>query len=113
VLGWVHHEDTAAATVAALEHGRAGQAYNVVDDLPAGWQEVYTAMAAALGAPPPRRLPRWLLRLAAPYLASFVVGTSMHVANAKARTELGWRPTYPTYRAGIRAMAPVPAGSGR
>jgi nucleoside-diphosphate-sugar epimerase len=113
VLGWVHHEDAAAATVAALEHGRAGQAYNVVDDLPAGWQEVYTAMAAALGAPPPRRLPRWLLRLAAPYVASFVVGTSMHVANAKARTELGWRPTYPTYRAGIRAMAPVPAGSGR
>jgi nucleoside-diphosphate-sugar epimerase len=113
VLGWVHHEDAAAATVAALEHGRAGQAYNVVDDLPAGWQEVYTAMAAALGAPPPRRLPRWLLRLAAPYVASFVVGTSMHVANAKARTELGWRPTYPTYRAGIRAMASVPAGSGR
>jgi nucleoside-diphosphate-sugar epimerase len=113
VLGWVHHEDAAAATVAALEHGRAGQAYNVVDDLPAGWQEVYTAMAAAFGTPPPRRLPRWLLRLAAPYVASFVVGTSMHVANAKARTELGWRPTYPTYRAGVRAMAPVPAGSRR
>jgi nucleoside-diphosphate-sugar epimerase len=113
VLGWVHHEDAAAATVAALEHGRAGQAYNVVDDLPAGWQEVYTAMAAAFGTPPPRRLPRWLLRLAAPYVASFVVGTSMHVANAKARTELGWRPTYPTYRAGVRSMAPVPAGSRR
>jgi nucleoside-diphosphate-sugar epimerase len=112
VLGWVHHEDAAAATVAALEHGRPGQAYNVVDDLPAGWQEVYTAMAA-LGAPPPRRLPRWLLRLVAPYVASFVVGTSMHVANDKARTELGWRPMYPTYRAGVRAMAAVPARSGR
>ena len=51
VLAWVHHEDAAAATVAALEHGRPGQAYNIVDDLPAGWQEVYTAMAAAFGAP--------------------------------------------------------------
>jgi len=36
VVGWVHHEDAAAATVAALERGRAGQAYNIVDDRPAG-----------------------------------------------------------------------------
>jgi nucleoside-diphosphate-sugar epimerase len=105
VLGWVHHTDAAAATVAALEHGRPGQAYNVVDDLPAGWQEVYTAMAAAFGAPPPRRLPRWLFRLAAPYVASFATGTVMHVSNAKAKAELGWRLTFPSYRQGVRAAA--------
>jgi nucleoside-diphosphate-sugar epimerase len=105
LLGWVHHEDAAAATVAALERGRAGQAYNVVDDLPATWQEVYRAMAKAFGAPPPRRLPRWLFRLAAPYVASFAVDTSMRVSNAKAKAELGWQPTFPTYRDGIRAAA--------
>ena len=98
----------AAATVAALEHGRPGQAYNVVDDRPAPWQEVYTAMAEAFGAPPPRRLPRWLFRLAAPYVASFAVDTSMRVSNAKARAELGWQPAFPTYRDGIRAMKEVP-----
>jgi nucleoside-diphosphate-sugar epimerase len=48
VLGWVHHEDAAAATVAALERGRAGQAYNVVADRPASWREVFTAMATAV-----------------------------------------------------------------
>jgi nucleoside-diphosphate-sugar epimerase len=105
VLGWVHHDDAAAATVAALERGRPGQAYNVVDDLPATWWEVYTAMAKALGAPPPWRLPDWLLRRAAPYVASFVAGTSMRVSNAKATAELGWRPLYPNYRAGVHAMA--------
>ena len=110
VLGWVHHQDAAAATVAALEHGRPGQAYNVVDDLPATWEEVFTAMAAAFGAPPPRRLPGWVLRLAAPYVASFVVGTSMRVANDKAKAELGWRPAFPTYRAGIDAMVSAAAG---
>jgi nucleoside-diphosphate-sugar epimerase len=52
VLGWVHHEDAAAATVAALDHGRAGQAYNIVDDRPASMAELYTAEAAA---PAPRR----------------------------------------------------------
>lgn len=113
VLGWVHHEDAAAATVAALEHGRPGQAYNVVDDLPASWEAVFTAMAAAFGAPPPRRLPGWVLRLAAPYVASFVVGTSMRVANDKAKAELGWRPAYATYRAGIEAMVADPAGRER
>ena len=105
VLGWVHHEDAAAATVAALERGRPGQAYNVVDDLPATWEEVYTAMAEAFGTPPPRQVPRWLFRLAAPYVAAFGIDTSMRVSNAKAKAELGWRPTFPTYRDGIRAAA--------
>jgi nucleoside-diphosphate-sugar epimerase len=109
VLGWIHHQDAAAATVAALEHGRPGQAYNLVDDLPATWREVYVAMAEAFGAPPPRRLPRWVFRLVAPYVASFAVDTSMRVANAKARAELGWRPAYPTYRDGIAAMVSSPA----
>lgn len=104
VLGWVHHSDAAAATVAALEHGQAGQAYNIVDDLPATWQDVITAMAAVFGAPPPRHAPRWLLRLAAPYVASFAVDASMRVSNAKAKTELGWGPAFPTYHEGVEAM---------
>ena len=108
LLGWVHHDDAAAATVAALEHGHAGEAYNIVDDKPACWEEVITAMASAVGARPPRRLPGWLLRLAAPYVASFVVGTSMRASNAKAKTELGWYPIFRTFQEGIQAMiAPV------
>jgi nucleoside-diphosphate-sugar epimerase len=104
LLGWVHHDDAAAATVAALEHGHAGEAYNIVDDKPACWEEVITEMAAAVGARPPRRLPGWLLRLAAPYVASFVVGTSMRTSNAKAKTELGWYPNFRTFHEGIQAM---------
>jgi nucleoside-diphosphate-sugar epimerase len=103
-LGWVHHLDAASATVAALERGRPGQAYNIVDDQPATWGEVFTAMAAAFGAPPPRHVPRWLLRLIAPYLAAVVIDTSIHVSNAKAKTELGWQPRFRNYREGIAAM---------
>jgi nucleoside-diphosphate-sugar epimerase len=109
LIGWVHHDDAAAATVAALEHGRPGQAYNIVDDQPAAWLEVFTAMAAALGVPRPRNLPPWLVRLIAPYVASFALDTSMRVSNAKARDELGWRPAYPTFREGIEAMVAVHA----
>jgi nucleoside-diphosphate-sugar epimerase len=108
LLGWIHHDDAAAATVAALENGRAGQAYNLVDDLPASWLDVFSTMADAFGAPPPRRLPAWLMRLVAPYVAAFAVDTSMRVANDKARRELGWQPAYPTYRHGILAMVEPP-----
>jgi len=105
ILPWVHHDDAATATVAALEHGRPGQAYNIADDQPATWREVFTAMADALGVPRPRHLPRWLFRRAAPYVASFAVDTTLRVTNAKAKAELGWQPSYPTYHDGIRAMA--------
>lgn len=103
VLGWLHHFDAAAATIAALENSRPGQAYNIVDDRPATWQEVFTSMAQAFGAPPPRQVPRWLVRLIAPYIA-LVVGASMRVSNAKARSDLGWQPRFPTYHDGIAAM---------
>ena len=105
LLGWIHHEDAAAATVAAVESGSAGRVYNVVDDEPASWDEVITGMAAAFGAPRPWVLPRWLFRLAAPYVASFVVDTLMRVSNARAKAELDCRPTYPSWREGVRAMA--------
>jgi nucleoside-diphosphate-sugar epimerase len=104
LLGWIHHLDAAAATVAALEMGRHGQAYNLVDDRAATWQEVFTAMAAGVGAPPPRRLPRWLMRPVAPYVASFAVDTSMRVSNEKAKSDLAWQPRFKTYRDGIAAM---------
>jgi nucleoside-diphosphate-sugar epimerase len=105
VLGWVHHDDAVAATVAALERGRAGQAYNVVDDQPATWEEVFTTMADTFGTRPPRHLPRWLFRLVAPYPTTFAVDTSMRVSNAKAKRELGWMPRYRSYHEGIAAMA--------
>jgi nucleoside-diphosphate-sugar epimerase len=105
LLGWVHHRDAVAATVAALESGRPNQAYNIVDDQPATWHEVFTTMAASVGAPAPVRVPQWLLHLIAPYVASFAADTSMRVSNAKARRELGWRPEFSTFRDGIAAMA--------
>jgi nucleoside-diphosphate-sugar epimerase len=104
VLGWIHHHDAAAATVAAIEKGTPS-AYNVVDDQPATFEQMFTAMAEAIGAPRPWKLPRWLLSLVAPYMVSFGMDTHMRVSNEKASTELGWRPRYPSYREGVAAMA--------
>ncbi len=64
VSSFVHLDDAAAATVLALEHGQPG-IYNVVDDDPAPVREWLPVLAEALGAKPPRHVPRWLARLIA------------------------------------------------
>jgi nucleoside-diphosphate-sugar epimerase len=104
---FIYLEDAAAATVAALEKERAGQAYNVVDDEPVRWADYLDALAAALGVRRPWRVPTWMLR-AIPYLHA-ILTASMRVSNAKARRELGWAPTVSTYRGGI----PLVAQAGR
>ncbi|HET6531139.1 MAG TPA: NAD(P)-dependent oxidoreductase [Actinoplanes sp.] len=102
---FIYLEDAGAATVAALEKGRAGQAYNIVDDEPVRWADYLDALAAELGVRRPWRVPTWMLR-AIPYLHT-VMTTSMRVSNAKAKRELGWAPAVSTYRDGIPLVARV------
>jgi 2-alkyl-3-oxoalkanoate reductase len=100
VWSFIHIEDAAAATVAAVEHGARG-IYNVVDDDPAPVAEWLPAAAAALGAKPPRRLPRWLGRIAAGEAAAVMMTEVRGASNEKAKRELGWRPSYPSWREGF------------
>jgi nucleoside-diphosphate-sugar epimerase len=99
----IYLDDAAAATLAALEKGRAGQAYNIVDDEPVRWADYMDTLAAELGARRPWRLPTWMLR-AIPYLHTLMT-TSMRVSNATARRELGWSPAVSTYRQGLPLVA--------
>jgi nucleoside-diphosphate-sugar epimerase len=104
-MSWIYIEDAAAAMVAALERGRAGQAYNIVDDEPVRWHDFMSELARVVGAPAPWSIPRWVLRLAAPYAEIFLGETSLRVSNAKAKAELGWVPSVPTYREGVQRIA--------
>lgn len=100
-FSFVHVEDAAGATVAALERGAPGT-YNVVDDEPAPLREWVPAYAEALGAKPPRRVPVWLARLVAGKdVAASAVGLR-GADNAKAKRELGWQPGHPSWRQGFR-----------
>ena len=100
-IPFVDHLDAAAATVAALERGRAGQAYNIVDDTPATFRELISGIAAARHAPKPLVVPGWLLKLVAPYGGVVLAEVSMQVSNAKAKRELAWAPRYPSFREGV------------
>jgi nucleoside-diphosphate-sugar epimerase len=103
VLPWVFIDDAAAATVAALDRGTGGTAYNIADDEPVAMATMLTATAEAVGAPRPITVPSWLL-IAAPYARTVVTG-GLRVSTAKAKAELGWEPRVPTYRDGMRLLA--------
>ena len=100
VWSFVHVADAAQATVAAIEHGRRG-VYNIVDDEPAPVAVWLPAIAAALGARPPRRLPRWLGGLLAGEAATVMMTEVRGASNAKAKRELGWEPGHPSWRRGV------------
>jgi len=100
VWSFVHIDDAAAATVAALERGAPG-IYNVVDDEPAPVRDWLPVLAAAAEAKPPRRLPRWLARLAAGEALTTMMTEIRGASNAKAKRELDWRPAHPSWRAGF------------
>ena len=100
VWSHIHIDDAAAATAVAVERGRPG-VYNIVDDDPAPVREWLPVLASALGAKPPRRIPRWLGRLAAGETATFMMTEVRGASNEKAKRELGWQPRYPSWRQGL------------
>ncbi len=100
MTSFVHVEDAAAATVAALDRGAAG-IYNVVDDEPAPMREWLPAYAEALGAKEPRRVPVWLARIAAGSAAAAMATQLRGASNAKAKRELGWEPAHASWRRGF------------
>jgi nucleoside-diphosphate-sugar epimerase len=100
VFSFLHVEDAAGATVAALDRGAPG-IYNVVDDEPAPLHEWLPVYAEALGAKPPRHVPVWLARIVAGGAVAAMATELRGASNAKAKRELGWQPQYPSWRQGF------------
>ena len=102
VWSWVHIDDAALATIAAIDRGAPGSIYNICDDEPLPVAVWLPELAQAVQAKPPRRVPRWLGRLAAGEVGVSMMTRIRGVSNAKARRELGWVPRYRSVREGFR-----------
>ncbi|HIQ18390.1 MAG TPA: SDR family NAD(P)-dependent oxidoreductase [Novosphingobium capsulatum] len=101
VFSRIHVEDIAAGVIAALDAPEG--VYNLADDEPTSQNAVVEEAARLLGiAPPP------LLRAdeagLSPMARAFYA-ENRRVSAGKARRVLGWRPAYPTFREGLRALA--------
>jgi nucleoside-diphosphate-sugar epimerase len=111
VWSFIHLDDAAAATMAAMDRGLRG-AYNVADDDPAPVAEWLPELARRLGAPAPRRVPVWLGRMAAGEVGVSLMTRIRGASNAKARRELRWAPVHASWREGFaRGLADAPVSA--
>lgn len=87
-MSLVRAVDMARAVVMATERARAGRIYHVVDDQPVEYRTFYRYVAAQVDG-------------AEPQPGSEAVLPSLGCSNARIKSELGWKPLYATYRAGL------------
>lgn len=103
VFSFLHVDDAAGAAVAALERGSG--IYNIADDDPATGRDWIKAFCDELHAPQPLHVPAWLVRIAAGGFAARLLTDGRGASNAKAKRELGWSPSRPTWRTGFLTPA--------
>jgi nucleoside-diphosphate-sugar epimerase len=101
VSSFVHVDDAATATLAAIERAKPG-IYNIVDDEPAAVSEWLPYLAQVIGAGAPMRMPGWLARPLLGEQGISIMTATRGSSNAKARRELGWTLRHPSWREGFR-----------
>jgi len=97
----VRVEDVTRAFVDAAERAPSGALYHVVDDEPIRYYDFVALTAEALGVGAPRRVPAWLARVVAGADPVRAVVRSARSSNARIKSELGWRPRFPSAREGV------------
>jgi nucleoside-diphosphate-sugar epimerase len=114
IWSFIHIEDAADATVAAIEGGERG-IYNVTDDSPEPVRDWLPGVAEMIGAPAPKRVPKLLGRLFAGKPAVVMMTELRGASNAKAKRELDWKPRHASWREGFAELAATrkrPAANG-
>jgi 2-alkyl-3-oxoalkanoate reductase len=108
VWSFIHLNDAATATIAAVEQGGNG-VYNVVDDDPAPVAVWLPYLAEVVGARPPMHVPAWLGRLAAGEVPVRWMTEGRGASNARFKAEFGWQPAWASWREGFRHALTDPA----
>jgi nucleoside-diphosphate-sugar epimerase len=102
VWSFIHIDDAAAATLAAIERGAPG-IYNIADDEPVEVGEFLPEVARLLGGRKPMRLPVWIARLAVGEAGVVMMTEARGASNEKAKRALGWQPRFASWREGFRS----------
>lgn len=104
-LSFLHVSDAGTALATAVEGAPTGL-WHVVDDEPTPVGDFLDALADAVGARRPRRIPAWVGRLVAGPYVTKVLTTPMLTSSRPYQDASGWRPKLRSAREGIRADAP-------
>jgi nucleoside-diphosphate-sugar epimerase len=100
-LNLAHRDDICAAVLAAFTAPASvsDEIFNVVDDAPTPKIEVVRWIAAQLGRPAPG-----FTGGAASARHGFAAPPDRIISNVKLKSQLGWRPRYPSFREGFTAL---------
>lgn len=101
VFSRVHVDDIVAGVIAGIDAPPG--AYNLADDYPCSQNLLIEEACRLLGIDPPRLQTLDQARLSPQAVAFY--SENRRVANGKAKRVLGWKPAYPTYREGLRALS--------
>ena len=99
----IHADDLAAACIAAIRHGGAGRAYNVVDDSDMKMAEYFDQVADAFALPRPPRLTRAAAAAQLSPVQMSFMRESRRIGNRRLKNELRLRLAFPTVDVGIAA----------
>ena len=102
VFSRVHVEDIARGLQALLAKPGMSGVFHLCDDEPAPPQDVTAFAASLLGMAPPPETAIDAAGLSA--MARSFYAECKRVSNGRTKSALGWRPLYPTYREGLRAV---------
>ncbi len=102
MFSFLHVDDAASATVAALEHSTAPPHTTSSTTTRRRSTSGCPCTHARWDAPAPWRAPAWLGRLAAGRLAVEMMSELRGASNARIKRELGWEPRYASWREGFQ-----------
>jgi nucleoside-diphosphate-sugar epimerase len=107
MFSFVSSADAASGVLAALATDRSG-IFNIVDDEPAPVTEWLPALARILDSRPPKRVPRWLARLAVGDYGVAYMTSLRGSSNQRAKRDLVWQPSMRSWKQGFAAISEGP-----
>ncbi|MBX9925488.1 MAG: SDR family oxidoreductase [Hyphomicrobiaceae bacterium] len=102
VFNRIHVDDIAGIVALAFASRARHRVYNVADDEPTPPQDVVAYAAELLGLPIPPDIRFEQAQMSA--MGASFYAENKRASNARAKGDLGWRPLYPSYREGLKAI---------
>ncbi|MBP7507570.1 MAG: NAD(P)-dependent oxidoreductase [Prolixibacteraceae bacterium] len=100
----IYAGDIASAIIKIIEKQPWGERFLICDDTPVAQADFVTYMADIMGKKKPGHVPLFILKLVIGNEFLSIIQMNCKVSNEKAKRILGWKPVFPSYREGLKAV---------
>ena len=100
----IHAKDAALAIIKAAEILPVGEKFIIADDEHVSQKDFAYYMADMMGRKRPGRVPGFIIKAVIGGDLYEIIKMDCRVSNAKAKRHLHWKPEYPSYKEGLKAV---------